>query len=229
MAGMRHNSIQSGFTLLELAVVVLVLAIIAGSVLTSFGPTFIEDKKETATLFEMTQIRNAILQFKQDNPSHILNADNLCSPADASFLLTNEYDTNNDCVTTEATISIWDPDYRIGWQGPYLEKLGHATATSVINIEHDGSLDSELVIADISVVTDPYGNPYYFFDLDDDASSLVRNGDVEPRIVSFGSDGIYDGLKCDPEEEDNSEPSYCSTLNLCNVPDNSDDYILCLR
>jgi prepilin-type N-terminal cleavage/methylation domain-containing protein len=203
MAGMRHTTLQSGFTLLELIVVVLVLAIIAGTVLTSFGPDFIEDQEETAALFEMTQIREAILQFKQDNPSHSLIAGNLCSPSDASFLLTNNYDTDNDCDTTEQTISLWDPDYRLGWQGPYLQKLGDATATSVINIEHDGTIDTETALPDVSVITDPYGNPYYFFELD--------ATDGSARVVSFGSNGIYD-----------SAGTGCSAAT-------NDDHIVCLR
>jgi prepilin-type N-terminal cleavage/methylation domain-containing protein len=207
MAGMRHTTLQFGFTLLELIVVVLVLAIIAGTVLTSFGPDFIEDQEETAALFEMTQIRDAILQFKQDNPSHVLSSVNLCSPADASFLITNNYDTDNVCDTTEQTISPWDPDYRIGWQGPYIQKLGEPSATSIVDIEHDGTIDTETALSNITVITDPYRNPYYFFELD-------NNGNA--RIVSFGADGIYDNDTTSP-----GCPADASILG--------DDLIVCLR
>jgi prepilin-type N-terminal cleavage/methylation domain-containing protein len=202
MAGMRHISKQFGFTLLEIVVVLLILAVIAGTVITSFNQDFLEEKEETAAIFEMTQIRDAILQFKQDNPAHLLNADNLCSPADASFLLGNDYDTNNGCDTTEATIANWNPNYRVGWNGPYIRKLGDVTATSVDDIEHNGTINSESSLSDVIVITDPYGKPYYFFELDIDANA---------RIVSFGPDGIYDsaGTGC--------------------VAASNDDHVVCLR
>ena len=203
MAGMRHIRSQTGFTLIELIVVVLILAVIAGVTITAFSNGFVDEKEETAALYEMTQIRDAILQFKKDNPGHTLSSVNLCSPADASFLITDGYDTDNVCDdAAEATITAWDPDYQIGWQGPYISKLGSPTATSVTDIEHDGSVNSETALNNVPVVTDPYGNPYYFFELDNNANA---------RIVSFGPDGIYDsaGTGC--------------------VAAGGDDHVVCLR
>lgn len=206
--GMQRFYSHKGFTLIELVVVMLVIAVIAGATITAFNSGFVDDQEQTAALYEMTQIRDAILQFKQDNPSHSLTDTNLCSPADASFLLTDAYDTDNVCNTTEATISAWDPNYRLGWQGPYMQKLGNTTATSVVNIEFDGTVNSETALANVTVLSDPYGdtgNPYYFFDLDDNDLG---------RIVSFGPNGIYE-----------------SAANSCSDTDSSggDDLVVCLR
>lgn len=234
MAGMRHISIQSGFTLIELVVVVLILAVISGTVISAFNLGFVDDKEKTAAEFEMTQIRDAILQFKQDNPSHALADANLCSPADASFLFSEEFDNDGDCVFGENTgtpdpdqILAWDVNYRTGWQGPYLTKLGNPTATISGDIQFDGRITTGTDSNNVPVITDPYNNPYYFFELDDDAGTLGRQGVVEPRIVSTGPDGNYAGLNCDADETSSAAADYCSTENLCSAP--SDDIVICLR
>ncbi len=203
MAGMRHTPTQFGFTLIELVVVVLIIAVIAGVTITAFNNAFVDEKEETAALFEMTQIRDAILKFKRDNPSHALTATNLCSPADVSFLLTNGYDIDDVCDDIpEGVITGWNENYRLGWQGPYISKLGNPTDTSIADIEHDGTVVSETALSNVPVVNDPYNNPYYFFELDDNDAA---------RIVSFGSDGIYD-----------SAGTGCVTAG-------GDDIIVCLR
>ncbi len=236
MASMRHTLLQSGFTIAELIVVILILAVIAGTIITSFNNGFVDEKELTAARFEMTQIRDAILKFKRDNPAHDLIDANLCSPADASFLFSQDFDNDDDCEFGENTgipdpdlIPDWDINYRIGWQGPYITKIGNPTSTSVGAIQFDGRITSGTNLSGVPVTTDPYGNPYYFFELDDDITTLVREGDVEPRIISFGPDGVYDGLNCNPAQTTVTASDYCSTENLCNVPAGSDDIVVCLR
>ncbi len=207
MVGMRHNSKQSGFTTIELLVVVFILAIISGAVLTAIGPGFIEDQENTATRYEMTQIRDAILKFKQDNPNFLLDSSTLCTPADASFLIKAQYSsspTTSPC-TLDTAHTAWDPDYRLGWQGPYLTKVGDTQRTISGNFEFDGGtggVGSD--IEQVNVLTDPYGelgNPYFFFDLENDDLA---------RIISFGQNEIYE-----------SELSGCD--------DGGDDLVVCLR
>lgn len=205
-----HIFYSSGFTFIELIVVILILSVLAGASIAAFGPDFIEDKQQTATLYEMSQIRDAILKFKRDNPTHDLNASNLCSPADASFLFTADYSTDDVCDdAAEGTLSGWDPDYRIGWNGPYISRRGNPTRSISGAIQHDGSVTSGSAIDNVPVLTDAYdngGNPYYFFDLDGD----------EARIVSFGENGSYD-----------SAATTCDTA-LTNA-ESTDDLVLCLR
>lgn len=215
MAGMRHilrqTRRQAGFTLLEIIVVLGILVIVSGSVLTTFGPNFIEGKEQTATLYEMTQIRDAILKFKRDNPNFQLST-NLCTPADASFLFDDEYDNDGDCERGEESgapdpdeFNTWDVNYRLGWQGPYITKVRNELADIDTDILFNGDETTPATEGTpeegVSVLTDAHNNPYYFFDLNDNALA---------RIVSTGTDGVYDsynhavspGDECDPENDD---------------------------
>ncbi len=206
----------NGFTIIELVVVVLILSVIAGTVISAFGPEFIGEKQDTATRYEMTQIRDAILKFSRDNPIHVLSDANLCSPADASFLLSNEFDNDDDCEFGENTgtpdpdeFAAWDPDYNLGWNGPYLTRTANDTATISGQFEFNGSIGSGTDSTGVPVIRDAYdngGNPYFFFNLDGD----------EARIVSFGENGTYD-----------SEATTCADA-LTNS-ESTDDIVLCLR
>lgn len=235
MAGMRHipkhYPKQTGFTVIELLTVVFILAIIAGSIVTALGPDFTEAQQETAAEFEMNQIGRAITAFQQDNPTFVLSE--RCTPAGATFLLLEDKPTNP--TTTPCTIDTthaaqgtdWDPEYRLGWRGPYLTKSSNELADIDTTIQFNGGTDGAPgTQLNVNVITDPYNNPYYFFDLDDN-DSAAASGIAEPRIISLGPDGIYDGLNCTITDGP-SDPDPCDTDLLCNSESDSDDIILCL-
>lgn len=233
MASMQRNYSHTGFTVLELLVVIAILAVIAGTVLTAFNSDFTSEQEETAALYEMTQIRDAILQFKQDNPSFPLDGTRFCSAADASFLINDQYDATpaGPTCNLDTDHDAWDPNYRLGWQGPYMSKVANTLRTISVTIEFDGdTAGTGTDFTNVTVLTDPYGdtgNPYYFFDLDDDDASAA-SGVAEARIVSAGPDGIYDGPDCTITDT-NVDPNPCDTDLLCSAAPNSDDLVLCLR
>lgn len=62
---MNRHKLKHGFTLLELLIVVLIMAVVAGSVIMAVGDTNDEASVMVAQS-EMTEIKQAILRFKQD-------------------------------------------------------------------------------------------------------------------------------------------------------------------
>ena len=93
----------SGFTLLELLVVVGIMAALAGVAYTASGSR-VDDSKLIAVDSEMLNIRAALLRYKQDN----FEFPTQTSAVDAGFLF--------DPLGADA----WDADYQRGWRGPYL-------------------------------------------------------------------------------------------------------------
>ena len=166
MAGMRRiNEIKSkykqlGFTLLEVVVVMLILAVLAGTVIASLDSGFIEENQETAALFEMTQIRDAIRKFRQDNPTFALDSSTMCTPADASFLFSDMYassPTTSPC-NLDSPRDAWDVNYRLGWRGPYLTSNGsqYVDVGSNLSDVGSGSPISGTVRQDNVAVADPF-------------------------------------------------------------------------
>ncbi|NOG58896.1 MAG: type II secretion system protein [Proteobacteria bacterium] len=230
---MRHTILQSGFTLLELIVVILIIATIALGIFSIYGPEFISEQEETLSLFEMKQISNAIRAFEKDNPN--FNLSQRCTPADATFLVLEDTPTDpaaapcNIDTTHEDVGNGWNADYRLGWRGPYITKTGNEIADIDTTITFDGNTNGAAgTQLNENVILDPYGHAYYLFDLDDN-DAAAASGIAEPRIVSAGSDGIYDGADCDIAEILDTDPDYCSSSDLlCNSPLDSDDIVLCL-
>ncbi|MCG8380253.1 MAG: type II secretion system GspH family protein [Proteobacteria bacterium] len=208
---MQHIIKQTGFTLIELLVVTFILAIVGGAVVVALGPDFVEQQEQTATNYEMDQVRDAVLRFMQDNPTHDLTTTTRCTPADASFLRQDGYD--NDCDNTdEGTINTWDINYRLGWRGPYMSNPGATTSDEIdTDIGFDGDETTPgtpgVLQTNVPVILDAWNQPYYFFDLNDT--------DVA-RIVSTGPDLDYDSYN-----------NAVTAGSACVAED--DDVVLCLR
>jgi prepilin-type N-terminal cleavage/methylation domain-containing protein len=137
---------RKAFTLLELLVVVSILAIIGGAIIPVISSNIFDNAKRDMNLSSMSQIRDALLRFRQDmgyfpGQGPRLNAANL----DLSLYDDSEYygsggtasewaelsDDNRDLmnfwqlihkpkVNSDGDFWDYDLDARRGWNGPYL-------------------------------------------------------------------------------------------------------------
>lgn len=229
----------SGFTLLELLVVVGIMAALAGVAYTASGSR-VDDSKLIVVDSEMLNIRAALLRYKQDNfvfPTQT-------SAVDAGFLF------------DQLAADSWDPDYQRGWRGPYLHSgdsglvdVGDGISLNGTGCPHKVNtsqhklkraipdpfttfpVDINNAKPNIGAVCDdsPNANDACLFDwrllgqddIDDPISRRGRpyflfdlNGEGA-RIVSLGPNGVFD-----------SSQSSCSTIPTITVAD--DDIVLYL-
>jgi len=204
-------SLQTGFTLLELLVVLAILSIIAGTVV--LGLQGLQDQgRSDARKFEMAELRKALLQFRRDSGSNDFPKDGRydCDddPSGESTALNTELTNLPSYISSLSPAekvawcksdanfwmlfenplpddNNWDEDTRRGWNGPYLQ--------------NKGALEPYLGIDDIPTVTSAYGSPYLLLD----ESTATAN------IVSMG------------------ENSSAGTVTDCHSNDD-DDYVVCL-
>lgn len=209
---------KQGFTLLELLIVVSIMAIIAGVSVMSYTNTR-SDSEYQAAKVEMEQLRQAVIGYFRDQNNYINNT-HADSPADIVFLIDQ--------------VSSWDPDYRKGWRGPYMQQSLTGYSSVILNgLGFDGNGDpSAGTEVEVLVKKDPflqpktassprYYNPYLFFDLDTYNSALKT-----ARIVSMGADGVYEPPDCDFSISNVADSGYCSHDKLCEQQ--GDDLVLCL-
>ncbi|MBC8412807.1 MAG: prepilin-type N-terminal cleavage/methylation domain-containing protein [Nitrospira sp.] len=152
------NINQSGFTLLELVVVVAILAVIAGAIIWSPASRIGDTAKIEAARFEMEQIRQTLLRFRQDN--QIFPVQN--SAADISFLF------------EQGTLVSWRVDYKTGWRGPYLSGGDSGRVDIGDNLKLDGS--GLPYVIDTTAVTLQRAIPDPF------AYAPVNNGEIRPNL-----------------------------------------------
>lgn len=137
----RISKPQSGFTLLELMVVVAILVVIAGAAIMSFGNTA-SDAQHQITRLQLKQLAAAVEAYYQDNQNNpvALTPPGRESPADLAFLFNLK----------DASAAEWSPDYRQGWRGPYLKQAQVFYVDIGDDLRADGSS-----LAD----SDIHGNP----------------------------------------------------------------------
>jgi prepilin-type N-terminal cleavage/methylation domain-containing protein len=206
-AGMKH---ESGFTLLELLLVIALLSVTAGVVVQGYEGVQDQGRYDAAR-FEMAEMRKALLQFRRDSGSNdfpgrgIYDCTDEDNPGKSNPDMNFPAEAGNTDAEKIAWCSSpanfwmlfaqpgsgfdWDFDTHRGWHGPYLQRKS--------------GLISYLTAGDVWGVADPYQSPFILVDLDDDDKA---------RIVSIGPDNTYDGEGASP----------------CEPPAGSDDIVLCL-
>ncbi len=192
---------RRGFSLIELAIVVMILAILAGIVVPLIGglnqistPGGTKSDKQIITETSMLAIRDAILGTSGGPGAWSdLGRQPAQFPTSPSLLTVHQ----NPFVTGEA--GEFNPVTKIGWRGPYL--MGASR-------QDDGS----------NVFLDGWGNPLTIFVPDTDADAVMDGNDITyARLVSNGPNGILETAqenttKYDPSGSEGSAPL---TLDDC--------------
>lgn len=168
---------RRGFTLIEMAVVVLILAIVALSAVVFIGKRTVGEKtyEEIVTETSMLAIRDAISGTATSPGAWAdLGHQPDVFPTDP-FWLTLEYDQLPQAYTDKG-ITRFDPITKIGWRGPYLKGGFRASGGS-------------------NALLDSWGNPL---------TIVVPNNDVTyARLVSRGENEKRDPLdKSDTDAQD---------------------------
>ena len=187
-----------GFTLIELILVVMVLAILAGVVVPLLGglgnistPLGPKSDRLIVTETSMRAIQDAIIgtESRPGAWTDLGRKPNLF-PIDLSLLLSQVHPTAAD----------FDPVTKIGWRGPYLRGATGSTATGTSNL------------------VDGWGNLLKIFIPDINENSKIDRSELQyARLVSAGADGILDTVESNLEDyiPGGSDPSTGLTLEEC--------------
>ena len=186
-----------GFTLIELILVVMVLAILAGVVVPLFSglgnlstPLGPKSDRLIVTETSMRAILDAIVGTESRPGAWTdLGRKPHLFPTDLSLLLSQVHPTAAD----------FDPVTKIGWRGPYL-RGATGSATSTTNL------------------VDGWGNALTIFIPDINQDSVIDQSELQyARLVSAGADGILDTAESNLGDyiPGGSDPSTGLTLEEC--------------
>jgi prepilin-type N-terminal cleavage/methylation domain-containing protein len=181
-AGMKH---ESGFTLLELLLVVTLLSVTAGIMMPGYEGVQDQGRYDT-TRFEMAELRKALLQFRRDSGSNdfpgqgIYDCTALAEAAidngrpdtwpvppsvppvsDATnksdWIAWCEHPANFWMLFVDPLGNGWDPDTRRGWNGPYLQrKSGYVDVGDNLQRSGIGNPAAGNVIVNLWGIASPY-------------------------------------------------------------------------
>ena len=192
---------RDGFTLVEMVLVIVVLAILAGVVVSLLGDLAIstpdgeKTPQQIATEQTMRQVRNAILGSKsQAGMWPDLGQRPELFPTDPNIVLVETAPSG-----VPPHLQSFDPLTGLGWRGPYL-----AGPTQLI---------------------DAWGNPLVIQIPDFDSDGKLEDDDVRyARLVSAGEDGVLDTTASDGWIPGDDNPSTEIGLKEC-----GDDLLLFFR
>lgn len=173
---------QSGFTLLELLVVITVLGLIAGAaVLGLNGVT--DQSRADATNFEMAELRKALLQFRRDSGSRnfpkqgVYNCTTIPTanfPAEAGAtnaeqIVWCQHPANFWMLFQDPLANGWNADTKRGWNGPYIQrKSGYLDIGDDLTPDASGSPITGVPITKVWGIADPNIKPFVTEILDGD-------------------------------------------------------------
>jgi prepilin-type N-terminal cleavage/methylation domain-containing protein len=152
---------RAGLTLVELAVVLAIVAVLAGFLVPQVS-RFAADARRTAALATLVRLRDAIAGTEQ-TPG--FEADVGRPPGKLADLLANPFAPGD-------PLAAWDPARRMGWRGPYVVGVGG----------YDAAGDPAIL--------DPWGSPVVLQFPAPGSYSDPADRDAFARLVSAGPDGV---------------------------------------
>lgn len=170
MSVLPPNSRQTtGFTLLELIIVVAILATLAGGAVLTMGQTE-EVAQGQIGLVEMSEIREAIVQFKRDTgylPKQgpfalTTNGGAVATPSEGETWFYSPANFSqlfqNPLANTGHSLASWNPDTKRGWRGPYLTTSGEGRVDvgDDLNLNGSGSPKTGNMLNDVFGIADPF-------------------------------------------------------------------------
>ena len=199
---------RRGFTLIELVLVVMILAIVAGTatlLIGNFTPGGDKTDKEIITETSMLAIRDAITGNSNTAGAWSdLGQQPALFPTDP-FWLTLDHERLSSLAPAIYTKGSFDPVTKIGWRGPYLKGVFRG---------NDGS----------NVFRDGWGNPLTIFVPDTNSNSIMDSEDVTyARLVSAGEN---EKLETEQENTTKYDPGGTNLSTSLTLEDCGDDIVL---
>ena len=194
----RTRFSRSGLTLVELMIVLIVLVALAG-ILTPLVATTIEDSMERTTRASLVAVRDAVMRQWLDTKYVSLPGSGGSPATVASEAERFQIRWLFDSPVSGTAVSDFDPDTRVGWNGPYLaQSTGRYAVDVTRNLAATYGSDNDPAILDSYT-----GTPIVI-------QVVGSTSPYEVRIVSAGVDGVLDidpmDATEDLETEGGSEP-----------------------
>lgn len=178
-ARVKRRTFRAGLTLLELLIVLVVIAVLAGLVvpiLTHHG----DRSRTTATEASLSELRDVITQYWRDFDKSLPQSGGSSPQTLYLFVNPDTYGDGNPATTDQD--QTYDPHYKLGWRGPYVSQ---ATGTYSESIA-DG-FDSTYGTDGEPALIDAWGQPIVI-----QLPTPTTPGLTIVRLLSAGPNGILD-------------------------------------
>ena len=210
---------RQGFSLIELVLVVMILAILAGLVIPligNFTPGGEKSEKQIVTETSMIAIRDAILGTATSPGAWAdLGQQPALFPTNP-FWLTLEYEQLSSLAPAIYAKGPFDPVTKIGWRGPYLKGSLILDSEGEILRDFEGN----------AFLQDAWNNPLTIFVPDTNNDGFMDSSDITyARLASTGED---ETLQTEEKNTTKYDPSGTDPLTNANLTraDCGDDLVL---